>query len=120
MVDAHKTSTQEISDLLALVDRDLADCQLSELSPDWRLNIAYNAALQAATAALATAGYRAARNLTTIGLFNPLPIQSALQLVLLLSLISSAKKETSAVMSGPEQHPIRKRKRCSFWQKYSQ
>ena len=57
----HKTSTQEISGLLALVDRDLADCQLSELSSDWRLNIAYNAALQAATAALATAGYRAAR-----------------------------------------------------------
>jgi hypothetical protein len=57
----HKTSTQEISDLLALVDRDLADCQLSELSLDWRLNIAYNAALQAATAALAVAGYRAAR-----------------------------------------------------------
>jgi hypothetical protein len=57
----HKTSTQEISDLLALVDRDLADCQLSELSPDWRLNIAYNAALQAATAALAASGYRAGR-----------------------------------------------------------
>ncbi|MFA4916086.1 MAG: hypothetical protein WC560_05375 [Syntrophales bacterium] len=57
----HKTSTQEISDLLALVDRDLADCQLLGLSPDWRLNIAYNAALQAATAALAAAGYRAAR-----------------------------------------------------------
>jgi hypothetical protein len=31
------------------------------LSPDWRLNIAYNAALQAATAALAAAGYRASR-----------------------------------------------------------
>ena len=57
----HKTSTQEISDLLALVNRDLADCQLPGLSSDWRLNIAYNAALQAATAALAAAGYRAAR-----------------------------------------------------------
>jgi hypothetical protein len=31
------------------------------LSSDWRLNIAYNAALQAATAALAASGYRAAR-----------------------------------------------------------
>jgi len=32
------------------------------LSADWRFNIAYNAALQAATAALAAAGYRAARD----------------------------------------------------------
>jgi len=32
------------------------------LSPDWALNIAYNAALQSATAALAAAGYRASRD----------------------------------------------------------
>jgi len=32
------------------------------LSADWRMNIAYNAALQAATAALAAAGYRASRD----------------------------------------------------------
>jgi hypothetical protein len=31
------------------------------LSDDWRLNIAYNAALQLATAALAASGFRAAR-----------------------------------------------------------
>ncbi len=31
------------------------------MSPEWRLNIAYNAALQVATAALAACGYRAAR-----------------------------------------------------------
>lgn len=58
---SHKTSPQEIKDLLALVDRDLIDCQVSSLSTDWRLNIAYNAALQAATAALAASGYRAVR-----------------------------------------------------------
>jgi len=57
----HKTSRQEITDLLAVADRDLADCQAEGLSPDWRLGIAYNAALQAATAALAIAGYRATR-----------------------------------------------------------
>ena len=49
----HKTSPQEITDLLGVMDRDLADCETPGLSPDWRLNIAYNAALQAATAALA-------------------------------------------------------------------
>ncbi|MEW6263961.1 MAG: hypothetical protein AB1641_12875 [Thermodesulfobacteriota bacterium] len=55
----HKTSPAEIAELLALAVRDLADCRVQGLSPDWRLNIAYNAALQAATAALAACGYRA-------------------------------------------------------------
>jgi hypothetical protein len=57
----HKTSPQEIADLLALADRDLTDCQASGLSTDWQMNIAYNAALQASTAGLAASGYRAAR-----------------------------------------------------------
>lgn len=58
---AHKTSRQEISDLLALAERDLRESQAGGLSPDWRLAIAYNSALQSAKAALAAAGYRAAR-----------------------------------------------------------
>lgn len=57
----HKTSPQEIQHLLRLADRDLADCRNESLSIDWRFNIAYNAALQCATAALAAAGYRAAK-----------------------------------------------------------
>jgi HEPN domain-containing protein len=57
----HQTSPQEIADLLGMADRDLAQCRTPNLSPDWQLNIAYNVALQAATAALAAAGYRAAR-----------------------------------------------------------
>src|SRR5262245_43433587 len=59
---AHIPSPGEIADLLGVVARDLADCQTPGLSPDWRLNIAYNAALQAATAALAASGYRATRD----------------------------------------------------------
>jgi hypothetical protein len=58
----HKTSTQEIRNLLDVADRDLADCLSPGLSADWRLNIAYNAALQSATAALAVCGYRATRD----------------------------------------------------------
>jgi hypothetical protein len=57
----HKPTVSEICDLLVVIDRDLADCRVEALSPDWRLSIAYNAALQAATAALAAAGYRASR-----------------------------------------------------------
>lgn len=55
----HQTSAQEIADLLAVADRDLADCQTPGLSADWQMSIAYNAALQMATAALAAAGFRA-------------------------------------------------------------
>lgn len=57
----HQSSPEEIASLLAIVERDLGNAKVSGLSDDWRLNIAYNAALQAATAALAAAGYRAAR-----------------------------------------------------------
>ena len=52
---AHRTSREEIHALLDVVDRDLADSAAEGLSADWRMNIAYNAALQAATAALADA-----------------------------------------------------------------
>jgi len=61
-VRAHKTSQQEIADLLAVVDRDLEACQTTGLVADWRFNIAYNAALQLATAALAASGYQAERS----------------------------------------------------------
>ena len=58
----HRTSRHEIRDLLQVVERDLADSAAEGLSADWRMNIAYNAALQAATAALAAAGYRPSRD----------------------------------------------------------
>ena len=58
---AHKTTRDEIKNLLALADRDLKDCRASGLSADAKLRLAYNAALQAATAALAAAGYRTGR-----------------------------------------------------------
>lgn len=57
----HRPSRLETSHLLDLVDRDLADCRNAALSKDWRFNIAYNAALQCAKAALAAAGYSAAK-----------------------------------------------------------
>ena len=57
----HKSSAEEILALLAIVERDLANAKVTGLADDWRLSIAYNAALQAATAALAASGFRAAR-----------------------------------------------------------
>jgi len=44
-----------------VADRDLEACQTPGLDPDWKLNIAHNAALQLATAALAACGFRASR-----------------------------------------------------------
>lgn len=44
-----------------MVDRDLKASAVKGLDDDWRLAIAYNAALQCATAALAASGYRASR-----------------------------------------------------------
>lgn len=58
---AHKSSPEEIAGLLAIVERDLANARVAGLADDWKFNIAYNAALQAATVALAAAGFRAAR-----------------------------------------------------------
>jgi hypothetical protein len=58
----HQTSPNEVRELLQVVERDLADSAAEGLSADWRMNIAYNAALQAATVALSAAGYRAARD----------------------------------------------------------
>ena len=57
----HKTSPEEIADLFGVADRDLEDCKAEGLSSHWKLAIAYNAALQMATAALAACGYRSAR-----------------------------------------------------------
>lgn len=57
----HQSTREEITDLLTVVDRDLGDAALPNLSPDWRLGISYNAALQLATIALAAEGFRPGR-----------------------------------------------------------
>jgi len=54
----HKTSTREIADLLKVVDRDVTDASIKELSADRCFATAYNAALQLATIALYCKGYR--------------------------------------------------------------
>jgi len=61
-LEPHETSPEEVRNLLAVVDRDLGDAAIGQLSADWRLGIAYNAALQLATMALAASGYRPTRD----------------------------------------------------------
>jgi hypothetical protein len=57
----HQASLEEITDLFAIADRDLKASNTRGPHDDWRFNIAYNAALQLATAALAASGYQAER-----------------------------------------------------------
>lgn len=54
----HITSKEEIENLFRLVERDLKDAKIKQLSTDRRFATAYNAALQLATIVLLTAGYR--------------------------------------------------------------
>jgi hypothetical protein len=57
----HSTSRKEMSDLLAKVDRDIAEAAKEEITLDWRLAIAYNARLGCATIPLRASGYRMSR-----------------------------------------------------------
>ena len=69
----HKTSAQEIADLLAIVDRDLADAE-GDISADWRFGIAYNGALKLCTILLYASGYRAEKNLQHYRTIAALPL----------------------------------------------
>ena len=57
----HETTRTEISELLAVADRNLADGAIEGVSADARVGFAHAASLAAANAALAAAGYRAGR-----------------------------------------------------------
>src|SRR4030043_273402 len=59
LIVKYRPSAAEIARLLHICDRDLEKVKIIELGADWRLSIAHNAAVQAAKAALAAAGYRA-------------------------------------------------------------
>ena len=55
----HQASREEIAELYAVIERDLAASGKTDLDDDWRFAIAYNAALQSAAAALKAAGFEA-------------------------------------------------------------
>ncbi|MBI3818968.1 MAG: hypothetical protein HY286_09790 [Planctomycetes bacterium] len=57
-VEPHITSKAEIDSLRQMVERDLADADIKQLSDDRRFIIAYSAALTLAKITIACAGYR--------------------------------------------------------------
>ena len=70
----HKTSAQEIGNLLAIVERDLKDATQGGISADWCFGIAYNAALKLCTVLLYAEGYRAERMLQHYSKLQALPL----------------------------------------------
>jgi len=70
----HQTSRQEVDDLLRIVERDLRDAAVTELSADWKFGILYNAALKLCTLLLYAEGYRAERNLQHYRTIQALPL----------------------------------------------
>jgi hypothetical protein len=70
----HKTSKQEIQQLIAIVDRDLKDAKQKSLSADWRFGIAYNAALKLCTILLYIEGFRPEKTLAHYRTLQSLPL----------------------------------------------
>jgi len=54
----HKTSKEEIKNLLELVGRDIKDARVKTISTDRRFATAYNAVLQLATVVIYCSGYK--------------------------------------------------------------
>lgn len=69
----HQTPRRQITDMLAIVERDLADSEQS-LSADWQFGIAYNAALKLCTILLYASGYRPEKNLAHYRTLQALPL----------------------------------------------
>lgn len=69
----HQTTRRQITDMLAIVERDLADSEQS-LSADWQFGIAYNAALKLCTILLYASGYRPEKNLAHYRTLQALPL----------------------------------------------
>ena len=73
-IRTHRTSKQEIKQLLEIVERDLNDALHKEISSDWRFGIAYNAALKLCTVLMYTEGYRPEKALAHYRTLLALPL----------------------------------------------
>lgn len=70
----HRSSAQEIAGLLSIINRDLADAGEPRISADWRLGIAYNAALKLCTILVRASGYRPEKTLEHYRTIQALPL----------------------------------------------
>jgi hypothetical protein len=70
----HHPTPEEIANLMAIAERDLADACQRNLSADWKFGIAYNAALKLCTLLLHAEGYRAEHGLHHYRTLMALPV----------------------------------------------
>ena len=70
----HRTSAEEIGNLLTIARRDMDDARTHTISDDWRFGIAYNAALKLCTILLYAEGYRPDKNLAHYRTLQALPL----------------------------------------------
>jgi DUF1365 family protein len=61
-ITEHTTSQQEISELLAIIDTDLKDAAITELSSERKLGCCFNALLISARVGLRASGYRVSKS----------------------------------------------------------
>lgn len=80
----HRTNRNEIAELMAVVDRDLAASETPGLHNDWSFNIAYNAALQLATAALAASPRAIAQSTADSGVLSIGPLESVTFIIVMI------------------------------------
>ena len=69
----HKTSQEEIKNLVMIIDRDLKDAK-GGISDDWRFGIAYNAALKLCTILIYAEGFKAEKTLQHYRTIQALPL----------------------------------------------
>ena len=69
----HRSTKRQITDLFAIVDRDLEDAARG-LSSDWQFGIAYNAVLKLRTILLYAEGWRPEKNLAHYRTLQSLPL----------------------------------------------
>lgn len=70
----HRTSAEEVGNLLTIARRDTSDAGNRTISDDWRFGIAYNAALKLCTILLYAEGYRPDKNLAHYRTLQSLPL----------------------------------------------
>jgi hypothetical protein len=113
----HQSSREEIRNLLGLADRDLRACQAKGLDADWRFAIAYNAALQAATAALAASGYRAGRDSHHYRVFQSLEHTIEAEQELIHRLVPFGRSGTFRVTRWGVRFPTKRLRRWPRWRR---
>ena len=95
----HKTSAQEIANLLATAERDLTDARVEAVSLDRRFMAAYSGALALATIPLACAGNRPRRD-HHLTVFQALPLVMGTEMQQLSEYFDTCRQKRHQALYG--------------------